>query len=125
MTEQPLTRVNFNIPMNLYESLISTSEREDRPLTTIVVCALEAYISQSDWTSAGVSPERLNASPTLIRERGVSNNGTENWNSSVIRRVFPGLRGPFRSVFPWVFPRTRRIIKLIRRIDPKVWLCLM
>jgi hypothetical protein len=66
MTKQPLTRINYNIPMGLYERLVSTSEREDRPLTTIVVCALEAYISQSDWTSAGVSPERLNASPTLI-----------------------------------------------------------
>ena len=66
MTKQPLTRINYNIPMGLYQRLVSTSEREGRPLTTIVVCALEAYISQSDWTSAGVSPERLNASPTLI-----------------------------------------------------------
>ena len=65
MTGQ-LTRVNFNIPVNLNERLHATAQREDRPLTTIVVCALEAYISQSDWTSAGVSPERLNASPTLI-----------------------------------------------------------
>ena len=66
MTKQPLTRINYNIPMGLYERLVSTSKREDRPLTTIGVCALEAYISQSDWTSAGESPERLNASPTLI-----------------------------------------------------------
>jgi hypothetical protein len=50
MTKQPLTRINYNIPMGLYERLVSTSEREDRPLTTIVVRALEAYISQSERT---------------------------------------------------------------------------
>ena len=48
MTRQPLTRINYNIPMSLYERLVSTSEREDRPLTTIVVRVLEAYISQSE-----------------------------------------------------------------------------
>jgi predicted DNA-binding protein len=50
MTKQPLTRINYNVPMDLYERLFSTSEREDRPLTTIVVRALEAYISQSERT---------------------------------------------------------------------------
>jgi hypothetical protein len=47
MTKQPLTRINYNIPMGLYERPVSTSEREDRPLTTIVVCALEAYMPQN------------------------------------------------------------------------------
>jgi predicted DNA-binding protein len=49
MTGQ-LARVNFNIPVNLNERLHATAQREDRSLTTILVRALEAYISQSERT---------------------------------------------------------------------------
>ena len=44
MAKQPLTRINYNIPVNLNERLHATAQREDRPLTTILVRALEAYI---------------------------------------------------------------------------------
>ncbi len=51
---------------------------------------------------------------------GVSSNGTENWNRIVIRRVFPGLRGRNRPVFPRIAleldvncSRTRRISNLL------------
>ena len=49
MTGQ-LTRVNFNIPVNLNERLHATAQREDRPLTTILVRTLEVYMSQSEQT---------------------------------------------------------------------------
>jgi len=61
MSKQPLTRINYNIPMGLYERLVSTSEREDRPLTTIVVRTLEAYISQLERT--GPQPVYLQSGP--------------------------------------------------------------
>jgi hypothetical protein len=38
------------------------------------------------------------------RLRPVSSNGAESWNRMVIRRVFPGLRGRNRAVFPRILP---------------------
>ena len=38
---------------------------------------------------------------------------------------FSEATGLFSACYPLLSPRTGRIIKLIRRIDPKVWLCLM
>jgi hypothetical protein len=50
MTKQPLTRINCNIPMDLSERLHATAQREDRLLTTILIRALEVYLSQSERT---------------------------------------------------------------------------
>src|SRR5262249_25260972 len=38
--------------------------------------------------------------------KGVSSNGPGNWNKIVIRRVFPGLRGRNREVFPEFRPNS-------------------
>ena len=43
MTRQR-AHVNFNIMVSLNERLHATAQREGRPLTTILVRALEAYI---------------------------------------------------------------------------------
>ena len=67
MTKQPLTRINYNIPVNLNERLHATAQREDRPLTTILARALEAYISQSERT--GPQPVHLQSGsvPRVLR----------------------------------------------------------
>jgi hypothetical protein len=55
-SRKPLRRINQNVPEDLYDRLAQTAVREDRTKSTIVVRALELYLSQSEEDSSRLRP---------------------------------------------------------------------